>query len=149
MSLFGKFTGGIVQHELPVCGHAGVFNLAGETGVDIDRVIEEQRREIERDVERREYAARMQRTFEQCPGFVGGDCPASVGSKGKLVIEPGKAAEARQWLKRRFYVNESLELSQDGGGLVFEVQPRMPRKLANGRKVRVSFAPVEQFTLAL
>jgi hypothetical protein len=136
------------QFELPAAGLAGVFNLAGEAGVDIDRVIEEQRQEIARECERKEFEARMQRTLAECPGVVGFDTPQSVGGKGKVVVEPARVPEAMAWLKRRFVVCERLELS-DGDGLVIEVAPRASRKLANGKRVRVSWGPIEQFTLSL
>lgn len=136
------------QFELPSAGLAGVFNLVGEAGVDIDRVIAEQREEIARECERRDFESRMQRTLAECPGVLGFDTPQSLAGKGKVVIEPARVPEAMAWLRRRFVVAESLELS-DGDGLVIEVAPRAPRKLVNGKRVRVVFGKIEQFQLPL
>jgi hypothetical protein len=85
---------------------------------------------------------KAQRTFKECPGFVGSDDPEHV------VVEPALAMEAFQWLKRRFHVNEKVELSTDSG-LCIEVRPRVRRSPSGQRRARVSFAPAEQFKLAL
>ena len=50
------------------------------------------------------------------------------------------------WLKRRFVVNEKLELSSDTG-LVVEVAPRVRRVAGGARRLRVRFDPPEQFKL--
>lgn len=94
------------------------------------------------------YQRRMQQRIEQCPGFVGADAPSHPMGRGKVVVEPGLAAEARLWLKRRFHVAENLELSNIGG-LVFEIAPRIRRVTSGGKRIRVSFAKPVQFELSL
>jgi hypothetical protein len=136
---------GSIQKDL--AGDIGeVFNLAGECAVDPERVAREHLEAEAAAAAAREYQRKMQRTFEQCPGFIGADAPTSERSKGCVIIEPALAREARDWLKRRFYVNENLELSDQG--LCIEIIPRV-RKRRGGRSVPVSFVRPEQFTLAL
>lgn len=134
------------QSEL--AGSHTVFNLACECGVDPDRVLKERLDAAIARAAAREYELKMQRTFSQCPGFIGGDAPSSENGKGHVVVDPGKALEAREWLKRRFHCNDALELSDQG--LCIEVVPRARRKAAGGpRRVRVAFGKLEQFTLSL
>jgi hypothetical protein len=133
------------QNEL--AGDIGqTFNLAGECGVDPERVIRERLEAESAAAAAREYQRKMQRTFAQCPGFIGADAPSSEQSKGCVIVEPAMAREARDWLKRRFHVNENLELSDHG--LCIEIVPRV-RKARGARSVRVSFTRPEQFILAL
>lgn len=76
-----------------------------------------------------------------CPGFVGCD-------PGKVVIEPAYVTEAVRWLKRRYIVNENLELSQDTG-LVIEIQERTRNSCKSGGARRnVSFVKPVQYELA-
>jgi hypothetical protein len=133
------------QNEL--AGDIGqIFNLAGECGVDPERVVRERQEAEAAAAAAREYQRKMQRSFEQCPGFIGADAPSSERSKGCVIIEPAMAREARDWLKRRFHINENLELSDQG--LCIEIIPRV-RKARGVRSAAVSFAKTEQFTLAL
>jgi hypothetical protein len=74
--------------------------------------------------------------------------PGSPESEGKVVVEPGRAIDAREWLKRRFRVCDDLELST-AAGLVFRVIPRCRKSSGQRRARRVSFGPLEQFELAL
>jgi hypothetical protein len=67
----------------------------------------------------------------------GGDVPTDEQSKGHIVIDPSKAFEARLWLKRRFHINENLELSDPG--LCVEVIPRVCGA-HNSRSPKCSFA---------
>lgn len=125
-----------------------VFNLAGETGVDHWRV---ERERIEAEERRRiadEYQRRMQLALELCPGFTGCDAPRSDESKGIVIVEPGRVPEAWTWLKRRFHVAESLELSTDHG-IAIRIAPRVRRLTKGVRRRKVSFKPAEQFMLAL
>lgn len=105
-------------------GWADVFNLAGEAGVDPVRLQKEREEQDRRDFEAYQYQQRMQKTFAEVPGYVGGDIPRSAGSKGRVIVEPGQINEAVKWLKRRFHVNENLELSTDLG-LCVEVVSRV------------------------
>ena len=124
------------------------FNLASERGIDPERVVRDR---IAADKARRdaaEYQAKVQRVLADCPGVVGFDLPSCECGKGKVVIEPGRINDAMPWLKRRFKVAESLELSTDQG-LCVEFAPRIRRSPTTGRRVKVTFGRVEQFTLAL
>lgn len=132
-------------HQFELNGSAQVFNLAGEVGEDPVRLALEAGRKAAAAETAREYERTMQRTLEQCPGFIGADAPKSASCVGKVVVEPAKVSEALAWLKRRFVVAENLELSTDNG-LCVEVAPRAPRK-AGVRRPR--FGKVEQFKLDL
>lgn len=134
------------QFELPVAGE--VFNLSSEHGFDAWLHEHERFEQAKAEAEAKAYEAKMQRTLEQCPGFTTCDPPTGPGSHGKVVVEPGKTLEAFRWLKRRFHVNENLELSGDIG-LVLEIAPRIRRVTAGGRKVKVRFGRPEQFSLPL
>jgi hypothetical protein len=124
-----------------------VFNLAFERGDDPDRLIKEQ---MDRAIARgaaREYELKMQRTFADCPGFIGGDLPESENAVGKVVIEPARVTEAVVWLKRRFHVNETMGLP-DACGLTIEVKPR--RKAVRGQpRARVTFEKPKQYEFEL
>jgi hypothetical protein len=134
-----------VQHEL--AAEVGqVFNLVGECGTDSDRVIKERREAELARAAGRAYESKMQRAFAQCPGFLGGEVPSGERSKGHIVVDPAKALDARKWLKRRFHINENLELSDQG--LCVEVIPRV-RRGQSATCPKVSFAKAEQFTLGL
>jgi len=132
------------QFDLPVAGD--VFNLASELGVDPERIARE-RAEVERaNREARAYQTKMQKTFAECPGFIGGDAPGGPGLVGRLVIEPARVVEAYAWLRRRFRVSENLELSQSlDNGLCIDVITRLPRKCGVWRKS--TFAKPEQYEL--
>ena len=133
------------QNELG--GQVGqVFNLIGETGTDPARVIRERLEAAIAAATAREYELKMQRTFAQCPGFIGGDAPNGERSRGHVVVDPALAREARDWLKRRFYVNEILELSDEG--LRIEIIPRV-RQARGRRRAAIAFDKPEQFKLAL
>ena len=135
----------IAQNELT--GEIGqVFNPVSEWGEDPDRVIRERLEAAAASAAAREYELKMQRVFGQCPGFIGGDAPNGERVKGHVVVDPALAREARDWLKRRFYVNDSLELSDHG--LCLEVIPRV-RKARGSQKLSASFSKPEQFKLAL
>ncbi len=132
-----------IQKELACAGEA--FNLVPERGEDPWRVERDGWALAEARKEAAEYAAKVQKTFEQCPGFVGGDAPTCPEATGRVVVEPGRIMEAVPWLKRRFHVNERIDLSTDNG-LVVEVKPRV-RKAGGIRAVKVSFNKPEQFSL--
>lgn len=95
----------------------------------------------------REYSAKLQAKLEQCPGFVGADCARSAEMTSKVVVEPARVFEAREWLKRRFLVSENIDLSTDKG-LVFEVACRIRKQVA-GKKLAIRFGKPEQFELGL
>lgn len=80
--------------------------------------------------------------IKECPGFIGVD----TGDINRVVIEPAYVMDALRWLKRRFVVNENLDLSMDQG-LVLEVIPRQPRR--NGQRRRITFAKPVQYELNL
>lgn len=125
------------------------FNLAGEAADDPERLEREARERRRLQAEAEEYQRRQQRTFEQCPGFVGADLPSGPGRAGRVMVEPGRALEAAQWLKRRFHVAESLELST-GNALCFEIRTRQAGKPGPGaQRMPVRFGRPEQFTLDL
>jgi len=86
--------------------------------------------------------------LNQCPGFVGADVSESDHCESRVVIEPAYITAAMQWLKRRFHVNENLELSSDTG-LTVEIKPRVRSCRTGGVKRRVTFAKPIQFELAL
>lgn len=138
-------TKSIPQPDLPVCGD--VFNLAIQQGLDPDRVIAEQLDAQRRAGEAAQFAAKMQLTLEECPGFIGADPPACAEGSGKVLIEPGRLLEAMPWLRRRFHVNERLELSHDQG-VCIEVKPRI-RSRSDGVKRKVTFGKPEQYLLSL
>jgi len=137
----------IVQRDLPVAGE--VFNLASETGVDPDRLVRERLQAATDAAEARIYQLRMQRTFAQCPGFIGGDLPDGELRRGVVRVEPSKAAEAAVWLKRRFSVNPEVRLA-DAFGIEIEFVTRSKVRLLPGQKRRrISFEKPQQFTLDL
>ncbi len=135
------------QFELPKAGD--VFNLASEVGEDPFRVERERWEAAQIEKEREAYAARMQLSLAQCPGFAACDAPSSEIGKGKVVVEPGKVQSALAWLKRRFQASENIELSEDGGGIVIEIAPRQRRAFNGGQRLKVKFGKVEQFKLPL
>lgn len=132
-----------LQHEIPVVGDR--FNLAGQVADDPWRVDRERWEAAERLAAGREYAARMQRTFEQCPGFVGGDAPTSETGRGVVVVEPGHIIEALAWLKRRFHASETIDISTELQRIAIEIAPRVRRSPSGGRKIRISFDKPVQF----
>ena len=133
-----------IQKELACAGEA--FNLVVEAAEDPWRAERDGWALAEARKEAAEYAAKMQKTFEQCPGYVGGDSPTSPEGSGKVVVEPGRIMEAVPWLKRRFHVNERIDLSTDNG-LVVEIKPRSRKAAGSVRLVKVHFGKPEQFTL--
>jgi hypothetical protein len=134
------------QYELPKSGD--VFNLVVEQGDDPWRLEREQWAAAEAAREAREYSARMQKTFEQCPGFIGADAPSGPHCTGKVMVDPARVGEAREWLKRRFHVAENIELST-GNSLLFEIAPRVRNKSGGGKRVVVRFGKPQQFALPL
>jgi hypothetical protein len=135
------------ERELPFA--ASAFNLFGETGDDPLRLMRERDAKLAAAHEAERYQARMQRVFADCPGFIGGDVPKGPQCSGRVVVEPSRSVEALNWLKRRFYVNESLELDRVVEGLAFEIKPRQRSHGAGGKRIKVTFARPEQFPLAL
>jgi hypothetical protein len=126
-----------------------VFNLACECGEDPERVELEKREAEQRQRDAAEYAARMQKTFAQCPGFIGADAPPGPGQLGRVIVEPSMATQAAAWLRRRFRVNQNLELDA-GEGLAFEVISRPPQnRSGGGSRVRQTFERPIQFELQL
>lgn len=138
------------QFELPTCGLGGVFNLSSETGADPFRLERERAKAEALAREAREYQTKMQLSLEKCPGFIGCDAPDNDRARGRVVVEPGRIVDAMPWLKRRFHVSESLDLSLDNG-LCVEIIPRVRNSsCANGKqRVRVTFERPEQFELRL
>lgn len=134
-----------IQHELPQAWE--VFNLHGECAEDPLRVIREREAAAKAEAEAKAFALRCQKTFEQCPGFVGCDAPRGPGLAGRVVVDPAFAAEARDFLKKRFHVNESLELDA-GGSLAIEVAARQ-RSKPGQRRARVMFDKPVQFEFDL
>lgn len=133
------------QNELPEVGQ--VFNLHGECGLDPERVLRERLAAERAEAERQAYTARCQLTLEKCPGFIGCDAPRGPGLAGRIVVEPGHVEAAVAFLKRRFQVNERMDL-EAGQGLCLELISR--RQASRGmRSVKVSFAKPVQFELAL
>lgn len=135
------------SHQYELCVASDVFNLASEQGDDPVRVAMEAGRAAAAAEAAAEYERKHQRTLSECPGVVGFDAPRGPASSGKVMIEPGRITEAMIWLKRRFHVNESLELSTDTG-LCVEIKPRV-RQTGKHPYVRVKFAKPEQFKLPL
>jgi hypothetical protein len=134
-----------LQNELG--GEVGqVFNLISERGIDPERAIRERSEAEAAAAAAREFELKMQRTFAQCPGFIGGDAPSGEHGKGCVVVEPAMAREARDWLKRRFQINETLELSDQG--LCIEIAPRV-RRVRGPNRPAITFAKPEQFTLPI
>ncbi len=133
--------------QFELAGEVGnVFNLVGECGVDPARVIRERLEAATAAAAAREYELKMQRLLSECPGFIGSDAPTSEKSKGRVIIEPAFAREARDWLKRRFHTSDNLELSDQG--LCIEVVPRV-RKVHGARRATALFTKPEQFRLNL
>lgn len=125
---------------------AAAFNLFSDHPDDhVDAIMEQARSLREREDQLR-FKSKMQRLLSQCPGFVGCDPPASASCPGKVVVEPGLIREAMAWLKRRFHVNENLELSTELG-LCIEVAPII--RLQGRVQRRRAFNKPEQFELVL
>lgn len=133
------------QYELR--GVDSVFNLHGECAEDPARVLRERQAQAKAQADAEAYALKCQKTFEQCPGFVGCDAPRGPGQVGHVIVEPGLVADAMQYLKRRFVVNQNLELDA-GSGLCLQVASRS-RPVKGKRTVRVHFTKPVQFELSL
>lgn len=136
-----------LQHELPKA--EAVFNLAGQSAPDPWRIAREREEQARVAREAAAYQERMQRTLAECPGFIGADAPPCPEGRGKVIVEPAMAGDAAVWLKRRFHVSESLELDRHADGITFQIAPRTRRRSPGRPRRKVSFAPPEQFTLAL
>jgi hypothetical protein len=128
-----------MQRELPEVDQA--FNLAAEVGDDPDRLIKQRLDRAIAAAAQREYELKMQRTFKECPGFCGSDDASHV------VVDPALAMEARAWLRRRFVVNDAIELCDTG--LCLEVLPRRARNGARRPRQRSCFEKPKQFELGL
>lgn len=135
------------QYDLPVAGD--VFNLASEVADDPWRLDRERWEAAQRRKDAEEYSSKMQLQLAQCPGFIGSDAPKSEASTGVVVVEPALIAEALSWLKRRFNASETMDFETDLQGIAIEIAPRQRRCSFGGRKVKVRFGKVEQFTLPL
>jgi hypothetical protein len=135
------------ERELPLA--AAAFNLFSETGDDPLRVMRERDARLALEREAELYRQKMQRVFADCPGFLGGDAPTGPQATGRVVVEPGRSVEALAWLKRRFHVNETLELDRAVEGLAFEIKPRQRSPGAGSKRIKVTFARPEQFQFAL
>ncbi len=136
------------QHEMPVVA-SEAFNLAGQTAVDPWRLDREKWEAAQKAADAREYAARMQRQLNLCPGYVGSDNPTSDNGRGVVVVEPGRIIEALSWLKRRFHASETIDISTELQGIAVEIAPRVRRSPMGGRKVKVSFDKPVQFNLPI
>jgi DNA invertase Pin-like site-specific DNA recombinase len=128
----------VAQLELRPC--AGVFNLAGERGVDGARAIAEMAEATRREREARAWAAKMQRKLSECPGFIG--ChPPGVETPGTVTVQPESTDEALEFLKRRFHVGQVDW--QRGMGMILKILPR--RKGVSRAVVRRRLSSAEQF----
>ena len=136
-----------MKRQFELAGAESVFNLRCECGADPLRVLREQAEAERQRAEAEAYAQKCQKSFEQCPGFIGCDAPRGPAQVGRVVVEPGQVAEAMAYLKRRFRVNQNLELDA-GRGLCLEVASR-PRSVRGKRTVRVAFGKPVQFELGL
>ena len=76
---------------------------------------------------------------DRCPGFVGAD------GERRVIIEPAYVIEAVKWLKRRFYVSENLDISDNG--LCIELEPKA--RVRSMGKRRTFFEKPHQFELSL
>lgn len=137
----------IPESDLPVVGE--VFNLVTETAVDGARLVAERLAAAAAKADAEIYTLKMQRTFKECPGFVGGDLPDGELKKGCVEVEPAKAPAAMVWLKRRFHVNDELRVT--GAELVaIEIMTRQTgRRSGPAKKRPVSFAKPVQYTLSI
>lgn len=133
-------------HQWELSCSREAFNLAGQEADDPARLAMEEGRRCAGLEAARQYEARMQRLLSECPGFSGCDAPRSASCSGKVVIEPGRIVDAMPWLKRRFHVNQNLELSTDTG-LCVEIKPRERR--SSGKRSAVKFGKPEQFEFSL
>jgi len=124
-----------------------VFNLSVQSGIDPWRVERERAEAEQRSKQAAEYQRKMQLSLERCPGFSGCDAPALPGAQGMVVVEPGRIGEAWSWLKRRYHVCESLELSTDQG-IAIRIAPRNRRVTGQRRKRTVRFGPATQYEFA-
>lgn len=137
------------QPDLPLCGLANIFNLAGQRGEDPGRLMREREAAERREREAAEYEARYQRKLSECPGFVGGDAPRGPGAEGRVVVDPRLVLEARSWLTHRFAVNDALSLSEIADGIVFEIRARATPGQRTARRRGTKFGRPEQFELDL
>lgn len=134
------------QIDLPVAGQA--FNLSPETGLDVDRYLQEQRESLAAETAAKAFADKMLAKLRECPGFVAADAPLSLNDCGRIVVEPAQAIPARLWLKRRFEVAENVELSPDSG-LAFDIRPRCRGTTTTTIRRKFTGRKAEQFTFAL
>ncbi len=124
------------------------FNLIAERGDDPERIRREAEETVRRQREAAEYQEKMQRKLTECPGFMGADLPAGPGCKGTVVVQPGLVREANDWLRKRFAVSESMELSE-ADGIVLQIIARRKSVTRGERRVKVSFGQPQQFELPL
>ncbi len=132
------------QYELPQASE--VFNLAGQVQDDPFRVERERWEAAAKRKAGEEYASRMQLQLAQCPGFIGSDSPSSEQGKGVVVVEPARIVEALAWLKRRFHASETIDVDTSLNGIAVEIAPRVRARHGGGRRVKVRFGKVEQFS---
>ena len=135
------------QPDLPLA--ASAFNLFGEEGGDPLRIMRERDAARASADEAEAYQRRMQRTLAECPGFVTCDPPRGDASSGRVVIDPAWTVPAVSWLKRRFHVNEALELRSQIDGIAVEIKPRVRSKSGVRQTIKATFHKPEQFTFHL
>lgn len=92
------------------------------------------------------FSKRMNQAFEKCPGAVDARLPQSPVDTGYIAVEPECAKQAKDFLRRRFIVNDMIEIEVTGE-IKFEIVPRT-RKESVRRNSR-PFAKPEQFELQL
>ncbi len=135
----------VIQYELESCRAA--FNLMVEEQADPVRLMHEELASNQARLQAEEFERKYQRQLSECPGFTTCDAPRGPDVVGRVVIEPGMIEQAIPWLKRRFHIAETLELSTDLG-LCVEVKPRI-KSVTNKSRAKVSFKKPEQFILEL
>lgn len=138
------------ERDLPVVGDE--FNLITERAEDGWRVVAERLQAATDRAAAREYQLRMQRTFKECPGFIGANPPDGEQKRGVVSVEPGKVLEAVEWLKKRFNVNPEVKSNLATAALEIEVITRRRGKAAPGQKRQAGssiWKKPEQFQLAI
>jgi hypothetical protein len=93
------------------------------------------------------FQKRMGEAFDNCPGAVMGDLPTSEQAQGNIIVEPSCSKAALTFLRRRFYVEESVGI-ETTGELRFVIKPRV-RRAPGKPKPRVEFRKQIQYELPL
>lgn len=96
---------------------------------------------------KKSFTKKMSDAFDQCPGAALGDMPTTEQSEGSIIVDPVCSKQALVFLKRRFYVEESVGI-ESTGELRFVIKAK-PTRTGGKRKPVVWRPKAVQFELPL